>query len=224
MRLLLAEDDKALARQIGSALSNEGFEIDHAASGYEAHRLGADRTYELVVLDLGLPEMDGLSVLSSWRRSGIRAPVLILSARDSWTDRVEGLDAGADDYLPKPFRMQELLARARALLRRAHGDFLPAFRLGEVTFDPRTKTTLRKGERVELTAFEIDVLSYLFQNSGRFVSSSELADHVYDEQDTRGSNTLAVIILRLRKKLGSGLIETRRGLGYRIEAEEIAAA
>lgn len=217
MRILIAEDDPTLGPQIRTALSRDGYAADLSASGEEAHHLGANEPYDLVVLDIGLPGMDGLSVLQKWRDASLQTPVLILTARDGWSDRVDGLDAGADDYLTKPFRMPELSARVRAILRRAksaHG--APVFELGDVTFDTRTKSATRAGQPVDLTAQEAAVLSYLFHNAGRHVSNAELSEHVYEYDRDRDSNTIAVFILRLRKKLGPDLIETSRGRGYRI--------
>jgi two-component system, OmpR family, response regulator len=217
MRILVAEDDPALGPQIRSALTRDGYATDLSASGEEAHDLGASEPYDLVVLDLGLPGMDGISILEKWRQNALQTPVLILTARDGWSDRVDGLDAGADDYLTKPFRMAELSARVRAILRRAKGSHgAPVFEIGNVSFDTRTKNATRDGEAVELTAQEANVLSYLFHNAGRYVSNAELGDHVYEQDHDPDSNTIAVFILRLRKKLGSDLIETSRGRGYRI--------
>jgi two-component system OmpR family response regulator len=217
MRILVAEDDPKLGPQITAALSRDGYATDLSASGLETQVLGASEPYDLVVLDIGLPGMDGLSILRKWRADALQTPVILLTARDGWSDRVDGLDAGADDYLTKPFRMPELSARVRAILRRAkvaHG--APVFEIGEVTFDTRTQNATRNGAPVELTAQEANVLSYLFHNAGRYVSNAELSDHVYPQDRDRDSNTIAVFILRLRKKLGSDLIETARGRGYRI--------
>jgi two-component system, OmpR family, response regulator len=217
MRILVAEDDPTLGPQIRSALSRDGYAADLSASGEEAHHLGSSEPYDLVVLDIGLPGIDGLSILQKWRSNALQTPVLILTARDGWSDRVDGLDAGADDYLTKPFKMPELSARVRAILRRAKGAHgAPVFEVGDVTFDTRTKNATRNGEAVELTAQEASVLSYLFHNAGRYVSNGELNDHVYEFDRDRESNTIAVFILRLRKKLGVDLIETSRGRGYRI--------
>ena len=218
MRILVAEDDPTLGPQICSALTRDGHATDLSASGDEAHDLGRREPYDLVVLDLGLPGIDGLSVLQKWREAALQTPVLILTARDSWSERVDGLDAGADDYLTKPFRMPELSARVRAILRRAKGAHgAPVFEVGEVTFDTRTKGAARAGVPVDLTAQEAAVLSYLLHNAGRHVPNSELAEHVYEYDRDRDSNTIAVFILRLRKKLGADLIETARGRGYRIQ-------
>jgi two-component system OmpR family response regulator len=217
MRILVAEDDPTLGPQIRTALSRDGYAAELSASGEEVQDLGMREPYDLVVLDIGLPEIDGLTVLQNWRKAAVQTPVIILTARDGWSDRVDGLDAGADDYLTKPFRMPELSARVRAILRRAksaHG--APVFELGEVAFDTRTKSATRAGQPVDLTAQEATVLSYLFHNAGRYVSNAELSEHVYEHDRDRDSNTIAVFILRLRKKLGADLIETARGRGYRI--------
>jgi two-component system OmpR family response regulator len=217
MRILVAEDDPTLGPQIRSALSREGYAADLSASGDETHHLVSSEPYDLVVLDIGLPGLDGLTLLQKWRSSALQTPVIILTARDGWSDRVDGLDAGADDYLTKPFKMPELAARVRAILRRAKGAHgAPVFEVGEVAYDTRTKNATRDGEPVDLTAQEASVLSYLLHNAGRFVSNTELSGHVYESDRDRDSNTIAVFILRLRKKLGADLIETSRGRGYRI--------
>ena len=216
MRILVAEDDPRLGPQIRSALSRDGYAADLSVSGDEAYDLGASEPYDLVVLDIGLPARDGLSILHSWREQSRRMPVLILTARDGWSDRVDGLDAGADDYLTKPFKMPELSARVRAILRRANSRAMPVFEIGDVRFDTRTNNAFRNNEPVKLTAQEASVVSYLLHNTGRFVPTAELSDHVYCHERIPGSNTIAVFILRLRRKLGSNLIETARGGGYRI--------
>lgn len=216
MRILIAEDDPALGPQIRSALAREGYAADLSASGPEAHDLGTSEPYDLVVLDLGLPGMDGIRILEDWRRQALQTPVIILTARDGWSDRVDGLDAGADDYVSKPFKMPELSARIRAILRRSNGHSDPVFEVGDVVFDTRTKTATLGGTPVDLTAQEASVLSYLLHNAGRHVSNTELCDHVYGRNRDLESNTIAVFVLRLRKKLGADLIETARGRGYRI--------
>jgi two-component system OmpR family response regulator len=219
MRVLVAEDDPVLSAQIKSALTEEGRAVDTVNSGEEALFLGSSEPYDLVVLDIGLPERDGISILKKWRHDDISVPVLILTARDGWSERVDGLDAGADDYMTKPFHMPELSARIRAMLRRQAGRTDPVFRKGEYSFDTRTNRVLKDGMPVNLTAQEISVLSYLFHNAGRAVSRTELSDHIYEYDGDRDSNTIAVFVNRLRKKLGSDLIQTSRGQGYVIDLD-----
>ncbi len=220
MRILVAEDDRTLSSQIKAVLSSEGRAVDTVQSGEEALFLGSTEPYDLVVLDIGLPERDGISILKAWRRDNVNTPVLILTARDGWSDRVDGLDAGADDYMTKPFHMPELSARIRAMLRRQAGRSNPIFQKGPVVFDPRSGQVLNNGMPVTLTAQEVAVLSYLFHNAGRFVTRTEISEHIYEYDGDRDSNTIAVFVNRLRKKLGSTLIETNRGLGYKIDIDE----
>lgn len=219
MRILVAEDDTTLSQQIKSALTEEGRTVDTAADGDEALFLGQTEPYDLVVLDIGLPGRDGVSVLKDWRRNNVTTPVLILTARDGWSERVDGLDAGADDYMTKPFHMPELSARIRALLRRQAGRPNPVFECGSITFDTRTNKVLNDGMSVSLTAQELSVLSYLFHNAGRMISRTELSEHIYAYDGDRDSNTIAVFVNRLRKKLGKGLIESARGQGYQISLD-----
>lgn len=219
MRILLAEDDNTLSDQIRSVLTSEGRAVDTASDGEEALFLGSTEPYDLAVLDLGLPARDGISVLKEWRRSNVDIPVLILTARDGWSDRVDGLDAGADDYITKPFHMPELSARIRAMLRRQAGRSKPLFQKGEIVFDSRTGHVTKDGMSVTLTAQEVSVLSYLAHNAGRYVTRSELSDHIYPYDGDRDSNTIAVFVNRLRKKLGPDLIETERGRGYKIDID-----
>ncbi len=219
MRILVAEDDRTLSSQIKAVLSSEGRAVDTVQSGEEALFLGSTEPYDLVVLDIGLPERDGISILKAWRRDNVNTPVLILTARDGWSDRVDGLDAGADDYMTKPFHMPELSARIRAMLRRQAGRSNPIFQKGPVVFDPRSGQVLNNGMPVTLTAQEVAVLSYLFHNAGRFVTRTEISEHIYEYDGDRDSNTIAVFVNRLRKKLGSTLIETNRGLGYKIDID-----
>jgi two-component system OmpR family response regulator len=216
MRILVAEDDVTLSQQIKSALTLEGRAVDTVENGEEALFLGQTEPYDLVVLDIGLPERDGISILKSWRKDNVTTPVLILTARDGWSERVDGLDAGADDYMTKPFHMPELSARIRAMLRRKAGQMNPVFEKDNVTFDSRTNTVLRDGMPVSLTAQEVAVLSYLFHNAGRMISRTEISEHIYEFDGDRDSNTIAVFVNRLRKKLGKALIESARGQGYRI--------
>jgi two-component system, OmpR family, response regulator len=218
MRILVAEDDSSLRRQLAEALVAAGYVVDTAPDGEEAEFLGETEPFDAIVLDLGLPKTDGLSVLKRWRAAGQSTPVLILTARGTWQERVAGIDAGADDYLVKPFRMEELLARLRALLRRAGGHASAALCCGPVLLDTRTSRVTVDGRPVTLSAHEMRVLSYLMHNPGRVVSRSELTEHVYAQDFDRDSNTIEVFIGRLRRKLGVAVIHTERGLGYRLEA------
>lgn len=218
MRLLLAEDDPVLGDQIRQALVHEGRAVDLVQDGEEAAFLGATEPYDVIILDLGLPKRDGISVLRDWRSQKITIPVLILTARDGWSARVDGLDAGADDYITKPFHMAELLARVRALLRRRMGQQSPLFEVGGLSFDIRMGRAMANGMAVDLTAQEAAVLTYLVHNAGRLVSRTELSEHIYAYDGDRDSNTIAVFIARLRKKLGVEVIRTIRGRGYMIDA------
>ena len=217
MRILLAEDEPVLCDQIKKLLSAEGRIVDVAHDGEEAGFLGATEPYDMIILDIGLPIRDGTSILKEWRRKGVDTPVLILTARDGWSDRVDGLDAGADDYMTKPFHLPELAARVRATLRRKSGRTNPLFERNGVVFDTRVGRATVAGVPIELTAQEVAVLSYLVHNTGRLVSRTELSEHIYSYNGDRDSNTIAVFITRLRKKLGPELIQTMRGRGYMIE-------
>ncbi len=217
MRVLVVEDEARLSRQLGSALRDAGYAVDFAADGREAELLGQTEQYDAVLLDLGLPGMDGLTILRSWRAAGLCMPVLVLTARASWFEKVQGIDGGADDYVTKPFRMEELLARLRALIRRASRQPSPEIRCGTLVLDPRGAKVTRDGASVKLTAHEFRVLSYLMHHSGRVVSQAELTEHIYAQSFDRDSNTVEVFIARLRRKLGASFIETVRGLGYRVE-------
>ena len=192
--------------------------VDEAANGRDAHFLGDTEAWDAVVLDLGLPELDGLSVLKRWRDAGRAMPVLILTARDNWNEKVAGIDAGADDYLTKPFHMEELLARLRALIRRAAGQAAPVLRAGGLVLDPRSGRVTLDGQTVTLTGHEYKVLEYLMHRPGAVVSRTELTEHIYAQDFDRDSNTIEVFIGRLRKKLPATTIETVRGLGYRLVA------
>ncbi len=218
MRLLVVEDSPALSAQLRQGLADAGFAVDAAMDGEEALHLGETEPYDAVVLDLGLPRVDGLTVLRRWRAAGRTMPVLILTARDSWTEKVEGLNAGADDYLAKPFAMAELVARLNALIRRANGVAKPEMVFGEIRLDTATRSVSRAGGPVRLTALEYGLFSYLALNAGRPVSKTELTEHLYAQDFDRDSNTLEVIVARLRRKLGDSLIETVRGQGYRLVA------
>ena len=219
MRLLLVEDDPVLRAQLQACLAEAGHAVDVADNGVDAHHLGATETFDAVVLDLGLPGMDGLSVLRRWREAGHRMPVLILTARDRWHEKVSGIDAGADDYLTKPFHLEELLARIRALIRRAQGLATPLLVCRGVTLDTRSARVMREGVPVSLTSHEFRLLSYLMHRPGQVVSRAELNEHLYAQDFDRDSNTIEVFVARLRRKLPADLIETVRGLGYRVVAE-----
>ena len=216
MRILVVEDEIALAEQLSAALSQAGYAVDHAADGQLGEFLGRTEGYDAVVLDLGLPKLDGLTVLRRWREAGLSMPVLILTARGSWNEKVQGIDGGADDYVAKPFQIEEVLARLRALIRRASGQVTPELRCGAVVLDPRGARVTVDGAPVKLTSHEFRVLSYLMHHRGRIVSQSELTEHIYSQGFDRDSNTVEVFIARLRRKLGGSFIETVRGMGYRI--------
>lgn len=218
MRILLAEDEPQICDQIKALLSAENHVVDVVNDGVEAHFMGSTEPYGMIILDIGLPGRDGISVLRQWRSEGVITPVLILTARDGWSERVDGLDAGADDYMTKPFNMPELAARVRAMLRRQSGLMNPIFEKGEVTYDLRSSRVHHKGIPVELTAQETAVFDYLVHNSGRLVSRTELSEHIYEYDGDRDSNTIAVFVTRLRKKLGADLIKTVRGRGYMIDS------
>jgi two-component system, OmpR family, response regulator len=218
MRVLVVEDEASLAKQLTAALRRAGYAVDYAADGERADLLGHDERYDAVVLDLGLPKVDGLTLLRRWREAGQTMPVLVLTARGSWHEKVQGIDGGADDYMAKPFRMEELLARLRALIRRSSGQSNPELRCGPLLLDPRSGKVTLEGAEVKLTGHEFRVLSYLMHHSQRVVSQSELTEHIYSQDFDRDSNTVEVFIARLRRKLGPTLIETVRSLGYRMKA------
>jgi two-component system, OmpR family, response regulator len=217
VRVLIVEDEAALARRLAAALSAAGYAVDCAADGAHGEFLGATERYDAIVLDLGLPATDGLTVLRSWRDAGIAVPVLVLTARGSWHEKVLGIDSGADDYVTKPFQVEEVLARLRALIRRATGHAVAELRCGAIVLDPRGARVTVDGELVRLSTHEYRVLSYLMHHRGRVVSQSELADHIYALDSDRDSNTVEVFVARLRKKVGPDAIATVRGLGYRME-------
>ncbi len=219
MRLLVVEDDRDLNRQVVAALEGAGYAVDRAFDGEEGWFLGDTEPYDAVVLDIGLPKRDGVSVLEAWRKAGRAMPVLILTARDRWSDKVQGFDAGADDYVAKPFHMEEVLARLRALLRRAAGHASSELVAGPVRLDARAGRVSVDGAAVKLTSHEYRLLSYLMHHCGRIVSRSEIVDHLYDQDFDRDSNTIEVFVGRLRRKLGVDVIQTARGLGYIIEAD-----
>lgn len=221
MRILVVEDEPNLARQVKASLEDAGYAVDVVGDGEEAHFMGETEPYDAIILDLGLPVMDGVSVLEKWRSAGLSMPVLILTARDTWTDKVAGLDAGADDYLTKPFKIEELLARLRALIRRSAGHASSEIACGLVVLNTKTSKVTTDGRAIKLTALEYKLLSYLMHHQGEIISRTELTEHIYDQDFDRDSNTIEVFINRIRKKLGTNIIFTKRGLGYRLaEADE----
>ena len=222
MRILVVEDDADLNRQIVSALSDAGYVVDKATDGEEGCYLGETEPYDAVVLDLGLPVLDGVSVLEKWRRAGKKMPVLILTARDRWSDKVAGFDAGADDYVAKPFQMEEVLARVRALLRRSAGHATSELTCGPLVLDTKSARVTVNGTAIKLTSLEFRLLSYLMHYGGKVVSRTELVEHLYDQDFDRDSNTIEVFVGRLRKKLGVNVLHTIRGMGYCISEPDNA--
>ncbi len=220
MRILIVEDEPSLGQQLQSTLEGAGYAVDLATDGEDGHFMGQTESYDAVVLDLGLPEIDGLTVLDRWRKEGKAMPVLVLTARDSWSDKVAGLDAGADDYLAKPFQAEELIARLRALIRRSTGNASSELTAGPVRLDTRSGKVSLDGSPVKLTAQEYKLLSYLMHHKGKVVSRTELIEHIYDQDFDRDSNTIEVFVTRIRKKLGQEVITTIRGLGYSLEEPE----
>ena len=216
MRILLAEDDRRIAADVAKALRASGYVVEAVSDGEEAWFRGDTEDYTAIVLDLGLPKMDGLSVLKRWRAGGRRTPVLVLTARGSWAERVDGIDAGADDYLPKPFQMEELLSRLRAIVRRASGQASSVLSAGDVTLDERQMKVSVRGVPIALSPLEYRVVAYLMMHRGRIVPPSELDENVYGHGEEHGSNALEVLVGRVRRKLGADLIETRRGFGYTV--------
>ena len=217
MRILVVEDNADLARQIKSALVHEMYVVDIASDGEEGLFLGESEPYDAIILDLGLPKLDGLSLLQKWRSAGSEVPVLVLTSRDTWREKVTGLRAGADDYLAKPFEFEELLARLEALLRRASGHANPVMLCGNVRIDSNSARVTMDGALIDLTALEYRTLDYLMQHPGKVVSKTELTEHIYNQDFDLDSNVIEVLINRLRSKLRADLIKTRRGLGYQIK-------
>jgi two-component system OmpR family response regulator len=214
MRILVVEDEPAIAASVSSALATSGYQTRIATDGEEAWFLGDTEDFDLVVLDLGLPKMDGLAVLKRWRGAGRHMPVLILTARGAWPERVEGIDAGADDYLAKPFQIEELLARVRALIRRAAGHASPILAAGTLSVDTRQMRVTIDGATVAVSPLEYRLIAYLLHHKGRVVSPGELIEHLYGDDDARDANALEAVVMRLRKKLGADVVQTRRGFGY----------
>jgi DNA-binding response OmpR family regulator len=214
MRVLVVEDERRIAADVSHALRAAGYVVDTVRDGEEAWFRGDTEDYGAIILDLGLPGMDGLSVLKRWRANGRRTPVLVLTARGSWAERVDGIDAGADDYLPKPFRMEELLARLRSIVRRSAGHASSVVNVGDVSIDERQMKVCVRSVPVALSPLEYRAAAYLLLHRGRVVSQHELSENVYGHDDAHDSNALEVLIGRVRKKLGADLIETRRGFGY----------
>jgi two-component system, OmpR family, response regulator len=214
MRVLIVEDEDRIAQDIREAVNGSGYVSDVVADGEEAWFQGSTGNYAAIILDLGLPKLDGLTILKRWRQEGLATPVIVLTARGTWAERVDGIDAGADDYLPKPFRMEELLARLRALLRRSTGQVQPAITIGGVTVDPRTQQVTVNSIPVHLTPLEYRMVSFLFHNKGRVISQTELGDALYSHDNDRDSNAIEALVGRLRRKLKVDVIETRRGFGY----------
>ena len=218
LRILIVEDDIELNRQIKEELEENGYVVDCAFDGEEGHFLGDSEPYDAVILDIGLPKMDGISVLEAWRRNERAMPVLILTARDRWSDKVQGIDAGADDYVAKPFHMEEVVARIRALVRRSAGLASNEITCGPIRLDARSGRVTVSGQSIKLTSHEYRLLSYLMHHQGKIISRTELVEHLYDQDFDRDSNTIEVFIGRLRKKLGIESIHTVRGLGYNMVA------
>jgi len=223
MRILVVEDDPDLNRQLVSALTDAGYVVDSAKDGEEGHYLGETEPYDAVILDLGLPVLDGVSVLEKWRRNEKKMPVLILTARDRWSDKVQGFDAGADDYVAKPFHMEEVLARVRALLRRSAGHATSEIGCGPLLLDTKSARVTVDGNAIKLTSLEFRLLAYLMHHKGKVVSRTELVEHLYDQDFDRDSNTIEVFVGRLRKKLGVDVLRTIRGMGYCVSEPDDAA-
>jgi len=223
LRALVVEDDRDLARQITDALTENGYAVDTAYDGEEGHFLGDTEPYDIVVLDIGLPVMDGIEVLEQWRAAELSMPVLVLTARDRWREKIAGLDAGADDYVTKPFQMEEVLARIRALVRRSTGNASPVLSVGPVSLDPSASQVTVEDKQIKLTAHEYKLLAYMMHHKGKVLSRTELIEHIYAQDFDKDSNTIEVFVGRLRKKLGVDVIHTIRGLGYKMSDGDEAA-
>jgi two-component system OmpR family response regulator len=217
IRILLVEDDDEIGSRLRDGLEASGFAIEWADKGTDGLIMGTDDNFDAAILDLGLPEMEGMEVLKRWRVAGVQMPVLILTARGSWSEKIDGLNAGADDYITKPFHVPEIAARLRSLIRRASGHASPSISHRDVTLDLGSGKVMRAGEQVELTARELRMLTYFLHRIGRIIPQAELTEHLYALEETRESNTIEVYVSRLRRKLGADLITTVRGLGYRMD-------
>jgi two-component system OmpR family response regulator len=224
MKALLAEDDARLSQQLDAAFREAGFVPTVAHDGIDIEHLGASEPFDVVVLDLGLPSKDGISILQSWRGQGVTTPVLILTARDEWAEKVSGFRAGADDYVVKPFRMEEVIVRARSLIRRAAGHAQSIIACGALEYDTQTTSFTLDGLPLKLTAFEAQILSYMIHHQDRAISRTELSEHVYDRDTDRDFNSMEVIIGRLRRKIGTDMIRTVRGRGYVLAASSESEA
>ena len=220
MRILLVEDDPDLNNQVKGSLEDNGYSVDSALDGEEGHFLGDTEPYDAVILDLGLPKLDGITVLENWRKENKKFPVLILTARDRWSEKVNGFDAGADDYVTKPFQMEELLARLRALIRRSAGHATSDIECGPLKIDTKSNKVFIDGTKLKLTSHEYKIIEYFLHHQDKVISRTELTEHIYDQDFDRDSNTIEVFIGRLRKKLGNDMIKTERGYGYRLSLDE----
>ena len=224
MRILVVEDDIPANRQLNRALARAGYVVEGALDGEQGHYLGDATEFDAVVLDLGLPLVPGMEVLRRWRSAERRMPVLVLTGHDSASEKVSAIEAGADDYVTKPFNMEEVISRLRALIRRSNGLASAVLACGDVVMDTRCGTVKLRGEPVNLTRFEKRLLQFLLHRGGRVVSRTEIADHIYRQEIDRDSNTLGVIVRRLRLKLGMEAIETVRGAGYRMALKSVASS